>query len=59
MVYICAQPATFYYAWQIDTMLLSFFKCGINLSSVQIISSTFGNPIDPYFKKIEDKLYNR
>jgi hypothetical protein len=55
MVYICAQPATFYYAWQIDAMLLSFFKCGINLSSVQIISSTFGNPIDPYFKKVEDK----
>ena len=28
MVYICAQPATFYYAWQVDAMLLSFEKCG-------------------------------
>lgn len=55
MIYICVQPASFYYAWQVDTMLLSFSKCGINLSSVQIVSSKYGSTIDPHFKKVEDK----
>ena len=38
MVYICVQPSTFYYAWQVDAMLLSFEKCGINFNNVHIVS---------------------
>ena len=26
LYYICAQPATYYYSWQVDAMLLSFKK---------------------------------
>jgi len=54
MIYVCAQPATFYYAWQVDTMLLSFEKCGITLSDVHIVSVKFPE-IDPHFKRVENK----
>jgi len=52
MIYICAQPSTFYYAWQIDAMILSFSKCGVNLSSVHIVSNDVK---DPYFLKVDKK----
>jgi len=52
MIYICAQPSTFYYAWQIDTMILSFSKCGVNLSSVHIVSNDIN---DPHFLKVDRK----
>lgn len=40
LYYICAQPAIFYYAWQVDAMLLSFEKYGeVDLSKVHIVSS--------------------
>ena len=56
MVYICAQPATFYYAWQVDAMLLSFEKCGIKLSDVHIISVKYPKKgIDTHFKNVENK----
>jgi len=56
MVYICAQPATFYYAWQVDTMLLSFEKCGINLSNVHIVSVSYPEKgVDTHFKNVENK----
>ena len=34
MKYICAQPATLYYGWQLDIMLTNFREVGINLSDV-------------------------
>ena len=37
MKYICAQPATFYYGWQLDTMLYNFREIGINLNDVHVI----------------------
>lgn len=56
MVYICAQPATFYYAWQVDAMLLSFEKCGINLNNVHIVSVNYPEKgIDTHFKNVENK----
>lgn len=48
MIYICAQPATQYYAWQIDTMLYSFRTVGINSQDVHIVCAIHGE-IDPYF----------
>ena len=37
-IHICVQPATLYYAWQIDTMLYSFEKNGeVDLERVHII----------------------
>jgi hypothetical protein len=35
--FICAQPATEYYAWQVDVMLNNFRKQGINLNQVDIV----------------------
>ena len=54
MIYICAQPAILYYAWQIDTMLYNFKDIGIDLNNVHIVCS-FKTPIDPYFRKLEKK----
>ena len=56
--YICAQPSTFYYAWQVDAMLLSFEKFGnVDLSKVHIVSSVpLDKPVpDSHFKLVEQK----
>jgi hypothetical protein len=37
MKYICAQPGTRYYAWQIEIMLMNFKEMGIPLQDVHII----------------------
>lgn len=37
MRYICAQPANKYYAWQIDVMIYSFIKNGINSNLIDIV----------------------
>lgn len=53
LYYICAQPATFYYSWQVDAMLLSFEKLGeVNLNQVHIVCS---NPTDERFLKVQRK----
>lgn len=54
MKYICAQPATQYYAWQIDVMLHSFITAGVNLEDVHIVCAIHGE-IDPYFDKLMKK----
>ena len=54
MKYICAQPATQYYGWQIDTMLYSFRTVGVNLGDVHIVCAIH-NEIDPYFDKLMRK----
>lgn len=35
--FVCAQPATDYYVWQVETMLNNFVKVGINLNNVDIV----------------------
>jgi hypothetical protein len=37
--FVCAQPATRYYAWQVEVMLNSFIEQGINLNYVDIVCS--------------------
>ena len=54
MKYICAQPATLYYAWQIDVMLHSFVNAGVNLEDVHIVCAIH-NEIDPYFDRLMKK----
>ena len=55
--YICAQPASFYYAWQVDAMLLSFQEnTTIDLSRVHIVGAILdGSMPDPWYKKVEEK----
>ena len=58
LYWICAQPASFYYSWQVDAMLLSFEKYGeVDLSKVHIVSSvqSFAAGPDKRFKKVQDK----
>jgi len=35
--FVSAQPATIYYAWQVEVMLNNFIKQGINLNNVDIV----------------------
>ena len=37
--YICAQPATLYYAWQVEVMLNNFIQVGVNLNNIDIVCS--------------------
>lgn len=36
---ICSQPASTYYAWQVEVMLQNFIETGINLNHVDIVCS--------------------
>lgn len=57
LYYICAQPSSYYYAWQVDAMLLSFQEFGkVNLKQVHIVSSIqVGSVPDEHFKKVDEK----
>ena len=35
--FVCAQPATLYYAWQVEVMLNNFIKNGINPNQIDIV----------------------
>lgn len=37
MKYICAQPETKYYAWQVDTMILSFLQNGVKQEEIIVL----------------------
>jgi len=39
MKYICAQPETMYYQWQVDTMITSFLQNGVAQSDIIILSN--------------------
>ena len=55
--YICAQPTSYYYGWQVDAMLLSFKEnTSINLERVHIVGAILdGSMPDPWYKKVEEK----
>lgn len=58
LYYVCAQPASFYYSWQVDTMLHSFKKYGqVDLTKVHIVCAILkhGNMPDAWFKKVHEK----
>lgn len=62
LYYICAQPATYYYSWQVDAMLLSFKKNGnVELNRVHVVSSIprTGAGADEHFLKVADKWSNQ
>jgi hypothetical protein len=51
---MCAQPATMYYAWQVEVMLNNFLELGMNLNDVNIICS-----IDTNVPEMWTKLANK
>lgn len=46
MRFICAQPASLYYAWQVEVMLNNFVEMGINLNQVDIVCCANGRPAE-------------
>jgi len=44
--YVSAQPATLYYAWQVEVMLNNFMEMGVNPNQVDIVmlEGEWGNP---------------
>lgn len=54
MKYVCAQPATQYFGWQIDVMLHSFVTTGVSMEDVHIVCAIQGD-IDEYFSKLMQK----
>ena len=54
MKYICAQPATQYFGWQLDVLLYSFKNTGVNLNDVHILLAIHES-IDLYFDKLIKK----
>lgn len=55
LYYICVQPATTYYAWQVEVMLNNFKKNKINLKHVHILLATQNGQISPEWEKLEKK----
>lgn len=52
--YICAQPATLYYAWQVEVMINNFLKHGVSPQQIHIVSAiNRGVPIE--WLKLQDK----
>lgn len=37
--FLCAQPATLYYVWQVEVMINNFSQLGINLNDIDIVCS--------------------
>lgn len=54
MKYICAQPATQYFGWQIDVLINSLISNGVFQKDIHIINAIHNN-IDPYFAKLKAK----
>lgn len=52
--YVCAQPATLFYAWQVEVMVNNFLKHGVPPHSIHIIAATKGTvPVE--WLKLQDK----
>ena len=43
--YICAQPASLYYAWQVEVMLNNFIANGIDLKNVDIVCGKISDEV--------------
>jgi len=50
MRYICAQPATKYYVWQVEVMINNFIKNGINPNNIDIVCVKYGNIPEEWLK---------
>ena len=35
--YVCAQPSTLYYAWQVEVMINNFITMGINANQIDVV----------------------
>ena len=51
--YICCQPATLYYTWQIEVLINNFIKMGVNGNHMDIVCSIENNIIPDEWKKLQ------
>lgn len=54
MKYMCAQPATQYFGWQIDVLINSLISNGVFQQDIHVVNAIHGE-ISPYFNKLKDK----
>ena len=50
--FICAQPTSLFYAWQVEVMINNFIEMGINLNSIDIVSWKVNNVIPEEWVKL-------
>lgn len=54
--YICAHPATTYYAWQVEVLLNNFEKHGISQSNIDIVSAKVNGDVSLNWEKLAEKF---
>lgn len=54
MIYICAQPATQYFGWQVEVLVNSLISNGVFQKDIHVINAIHGD-IDLYFNKLKLK----
>jgi len=52
--YVSAQPATLYYAWQVEVMLNNFMEMGVNPNQVDIVCWKENGVIPDYWSKLAE-----
>lgn len=57
MRYMSCQPATLYFAWQLDVMLYNFIDVGINPTDIDVVCGVQGD-VDLYFNELKQKYYD-
>jgi hypothetical protein len=50
--YICAQPASTYYSWQVEVMLNNFMEMGINPNNIDIVCWKVNNVVPPEWYRL-------
>jgi hypothetical protein len=53
--FICAQPTSLYYAWQIEVMINNFMEMGINPNNIDIVCWKINNVIPEEWNKLAQK----
>lgn len=56
--YVCAQPTSLYYAWQVEVMLNNFIDVGIDLKCVEIVCWKTNGIVPPEWRKLETHFGN-
>ena len=56
--YVCAQPTSLYYAWQVEVMLNNFIDIGVELENVEIVCWKINNQIPIEWRKLQSHFAN-
>jgi hypothetical protein len=57
--FVSAQPATIYYAWQVEVLLNNFMEMGVNLNNIDIICWKQNNVIPDFWSKLANRYAAR